>query len=292
MFEREILNFYRKGMSMWSLLFKLVWIRSTLFVVIQVCTFIAFVIFSFYGLDNTNEMSTWYMSLFIIWEIILLFIFGLCIVRKGKKKFFRIYKIELYNEEWNIFRCILLKEFLIYQEILSVKKEDLEKNRNTLDFCIERLESRLERKKKTRFLTIFSSYSAVFIAFMVPAWTGFNTWFFTQYYNKENHPMALGQATAYLGVIFGSIIIVLALYILLKHLFIDEILRWGDQRISYLIEILQNIKFSLDNPKYFGEFEKKKHIKESIRILLDEYTVNKEKKEFTWWKTNIRNFKF
>ncbi|EKS8378238.1 hypothetical protein QC477_005152 [Bacillus cereus] len=292
MFEREILNFYRKGMSMWSLLFKLVWIRSTLFVVIQVCTFIAFVIFSFYGLDNTNEMSTWYMSLFIIWEIILLFIFGLCIVRKGKKKFFRIYKIELYNEEWNIFRCILLKEFLIYQEILSVKKEDLEKNRNTLDFCIERLESRLERKKKTRFLTIFSSYSAVFIAFMVPAWTGFNTWFFTQYYNKENHPMALGQATAYLGVIFGSIIIVLALYILLKHLFIDEILRWGDQRISYLIEILQNIKFSLDNPKYFGEFEKKKHIKESIRTLLDEYTVNKEKKEFTWWKTNIRNFKF
>lgn len=198
----------------------------------------------------------------------------------------------MYNEEWNIFRCILLKEFLIYQEILSVKKEDLEKNRNTLDFCIERLESRLERKKKTRFLTIFSSYSAVFIAFMVPAWTGFNTWFFTQYYNKENHPMALGQATAYLGVIFGSIIIVLALYILLKHLFIDEILRWGDQRISYLIEILQNIKFSLDNPKYFGEFEKKKHIKESIRTLLDEYTVNKEKKEFTWWKTNIRNFKF
>ncbi|MBK5424390.1 hypothetical protein [Bacillus sp. TH30] len=45
-----------------------------------------------------------------------------------------------------------------------------------------------------------------------------------------------------------------------------------------MIEILQNIKFSLDNPKYFGEFEKKKHIKESIRILLDDYTVNKEKK--------------
>ncbi|PEV97719.1 hypothetical protein CN428_24550 [Bacillus cereus] len=292
MFEREILNFYKKGMSMWTLLFKPIWIRSTLFVITQVCTFIAFVIFSFYGLENTNEMALWYMCFFIIWEIVLLFIFGLCIVRTGKEKFFKIYKVELYDEEWNIFRCIFLKKFLFHKEILSIRKENLEKNKNTLDFCIERLENRLERKKKTRFLTIFSSYSAVFIAFMVPAWAGFNTWFFTQYYNKDNHPMDFGQATAYLGVIFGSIVTVLAVYILLKHLFIDEVLRWGDQRISYLIEILQNIKFSLDNPEYFGEFEKKKHVKVSIRILLDEYDINKEKKEITWWKSNSRKIRF
>lgn len=87
MFEREILNFYKKGMSMWTLLFKPIWIRFTSYVTIQICTFIAFVIFSFYGLDNTNEMSFWYMCFFFIWELILLFIFGLCIVRPGKKSF-------------------------------------------------------------------------------------------------------------------------------------------------------------------------------------------------------------
>lgn len=45
---------------------------------------------------------------------------------------------------------------------------------------------------------------------MVPAWTGFNTWFSTQYYNKNNHPMAFGHATAYLVVIFSSIATVLS----------------------------------------------------------------------------------
>ncbi len=80
---------------------------------------------------------------------------------------------------------------------------------------------------------------------MVPAWTRFNTWIFTQYYNKDNHPMDFGQAMAYLVVIFGSIVTVLAVYILLKHLFIDEVLRWGDPKRSYLIEILENIKFPL-----------------------------------------------
>lgn len=181
---------------------------------------------------------------------------------------------------------------MIHKGILSVLKEDVEKNKNTLDFCIERLEKRLEKKKKTRFLTIFSSYSAIFIAFMIPAWTAFNTWFFTQYYNKDNHPMAFGQATAYLGVIFVIIVTFLVICILLKHLFIDEILRWGDQRISYLIEILESIKFSLSNSEYFGEFEKKKHVKESIRGLLGEYEINKEKKQSIWWKSNSRKLRF
>ncbi|MEI3895178.1 MULTISPECIES: hypothetical protein [unclassified Bacillus (in: firmicutes)] len=131
---------------MWTLLFKPIWISSTLFVIIKVYTFISFVIFSFYGLDNTNEMTLWYMCFLIVWEIILLFIFGIYIVRTGKEKFFKIYTIELYDEEWNIFRCICLKEFLFNKEILSIKKEDLGKNKNTLDFCIDRLESRLEIK--------------------------------------------------------------------------------------------------------------------------------------------------
>ncbi|PFE93417.1 hypothetical protein CN321_11530 [Bacillus thuringiensis] len=74
---------------MWTLLFKPIWISSTLFVIIQVYTFISFVIFSFYGLDNTNEMTLWYMSFLIVWEIILLFIFGIYIIRTGKEKFFK-----------------------------------------------------------------------------------------------------------------------------------------------------------------------------------------------------------
>lgn len=45
---------------------------------------------------------------------------------------------------------------------------------------------------------------------MVPAWTGFNTWFSIQYYNKDNHPIAFGRATIYLAVIFSSIVTVLS----------------------------------------------------------------------------------
>lgn len=291
MFEQEILNFYKKGLSMWTLLFKPLWIRFIFFITVQVCAFIVLVIFSFGGLYSTNEMSFWYTCFYFIFLIISLFIFGLCIVRPGKENFLEKYKIELYDEEWNVFRCIFLKEFLIHKGILSVLKRDAEKNKNALDFCIERFENRLERKKKTRFFTIFSSYSAIFIAFMIPAWTAFNTWYFTQYYNKDKHPMAFGQATAYLGVVFCIIVIVLVVFILFKYLFIDEVLRWGDQRISYLIEILQSVKFSLTNPEYLGEFEKQKHVKECIRSLLSEYEINKDKKQIFWFGVNNRKFR-
>ncbi|WP_142398867.1 hypothetical protein [Bacillus thuringiensis] len=103
--------------------------------------------------------------------------------------------------------------------------------------------------------------------------------------------MAFGQATAYLGVVFCIIVIVLVVFILFKYLFIDEVLRWGDQRISYLIEILQSVKFSLTNPEYLGEFEKQKHVKECIRSLLSEYEINKDKKQIFWFGVNNRKFR-
>lgn len=284
LFENKLFNFYKNGMSIWSLVFKPVRKRLICYAVIQLLALIALFFVSVYYADKSGETNLWFIGCFLGFEICLFFSFGFFIFKPAKIKLFNKYRIELYGEEWEPFRHLLLKKFLIKEKIMNGLdgKDSKKKDEVSLDFCIERLEKRLERRKKNRFFTILSSYSAIFVALVVPVWASFNNWLY-----MKSTDVTLGLAISYLVSVILIIISFFALFIVFRHFFIEDLLQWDDQRIAYLIEMLQSIKFSLNHSSYLGPFEKKNHINESIIKVLDEYELDKlkekEKKQSVWW---------
>lgn len=289
LFENKLLDFYRKRMTIWALVFKPIRKRFTCYIVVQLLVLMTWVTSITYDSNNLSEKDFWFIGYFIAFEVILFFSFGFIIFRPAKNKLFNKYKIELYGEEWEPFRLLVLKDFLIQEKIINGKNDAKSKKKDelSLDFCIERLEKRFERRKKTRILTILSSYSAMFIGFVVPVWAAFNNWV----YSKTGF-VTMGQAFGYLVIVIFLVISVFILFIFFKHFFVEDLLQWEDQRIFYLIEMLQSIKFSLNHFDYLGSFEKEDHIKESITKVLGEYESDKlkekERKKSAWWNFNNR----
>ncbi|MEK4002909.1 hypothetical protein MHI59_29150 [Bacillus sp. FSL K6-2822] len=284
MFENMLLKFYKKRMTIWSFVFKPVLKRFICYVLTQVLALIVMIIVSAYYTDKSGGRDYWFTGCFLGFEVFLFFTFGFLIFKPAKIKLFNKYQIELYGEEWEPFRYLLLKKFLIKEKIMNGLDGKNSKNKDeiSLDFCIERLEKRLERRKKDRIFTILSSYIAIFVALVVPVWAAFNNWL---YMKSEN--VTLGSAAGYLAIVIVIIISVFAFFILVRHFFIEDLLQLGDQRISQLIDMLQVIKFSLNHSNYLGPFEKKNHINESIIKVLDEYELDKlkekKKKKSAWW---------
>lgn len=277
LFENEILNFYKKSMTMWALAFKYMWIRFISFMVIQVFIFLCSIGYLLWKMGSENIVNVKYIFWFFILEFFWFLGFHFFVVKPAKKNFLKRYNIKLSDEEWEFFRCLLLKEFLIYKQVLFIQKPYIERNKGTLDFCIDKLEKNLERRKKGRFLNIFSSYSAIFISLVIPAWAAFNNWYYTQYHAKDSNPLSLESAITYLGNVFVIIVVIIVLFVFLKHMFIEDLFRWGDQRIYYVVEMLQSVKFSLEHPYYLREFEKKSDIKACCRKLINEYESDKIK---------------
>lgn len=290
LFENELLNFYRKNVTNWALLFKSKPTKFFCVLSVQLCILASWVFFCLSELDNSDKQVLLYFIIFFVLQIIWCLFFGFFVIKSARTDFFRRYNIDLYNEEGEPFKYLLVKKFLIHKKILSglLERESIEKDEASLDFYIERLEKRFERKKKNRFLTIFSSYSAILVALVVPVWAAFNNWV---YMHDKNSFISFGQATAYLAIIVLTIFFFLGGFIFVKDLFIKDLLQLEDQRISNLIEMLQSIRFSLNHSHYLGEFEKREHIKDSIEKIINEYEINeleeKEQNRYAWWKFNV-----
>lgn len=62
-----------------------------------------------------------------------------------------------------------------------------------------------------------------------------------------------------------------------KHRFLNDLFQSNDQRILNVIDMLQSIKFSLDNPHYYDPFQERNHIKKSIADVIEEYELSKSK---------------
>lgn len=264
MFEKELLDFCNRGMNIFFM-FNSVKRRVIWFFIIQMC-----VILSFITICILFKKTLDFMGMFIVLFETELFITSLLFIRNYIRSYIlKEYKIKFGSKEWYTFKYLLLKKFLINKKILHKPNKYKTKNIEALDFCIERFEKHLERKNKRKFSTIVMSYSAILIAVFVPLWTAFNNWV----YQKNN--FEFGQATAYFGLAFIILIFVFLFWILICHYCIGDILQLREQRIIDLIDMLNGIKFSLNNSYYLDQFGNE-DINTLVIKVIDEYEVKKE----------------
>ncbi|WP_088065022.1 hypothetical protein [Bacillus wiedmannii] len=264
MFETELLDFCNRGMNIFFM-FKSVRRRVIWFFIIQMCVIVSFITICILFKKNLD-----FMGMFIVLFETELFITSLLFIRNYIRSYIsKEYKIKFGSKEWYTFKYLLLKKFLMNKKILNKPNKYKTKNIEALDFCIERFEKHLERKNKRKFSTIVMSYSAILIAVFVPLWTAFNNWI----YQKNN--FELGQATAYFGLAFIILILVFLFWIFICHYCIGDILQLREQRIIQLIDMLNGIRFSLNNSHYLDEFGNEDINKLVIKVI-DEYEVKKE----------------
>ncbi|MBY0038660.1 hypothetical protein H7U08_19295 [Bacillus cereus] len=262
MFEKYLLDFFKNGLSNWALL------RSYQrnFVIFGIVQSTIFLTISIYLVINSRVGI---LNIFIAtYAVQVLVSFAIFIKFFVKRYIFKVFKMELNSDEWYIFKLLLLKKFLFHTKIISKPNKNKKKNEEALDFCIERLEKIIEKEKGNKFSTLFKTYTPILIAFSVPLWTAFNNWMY------QKSEFALGQATAYLFSVFLFLFITLIFWIILYHYLIEDMLGWGEQRISHFMEMLHKIKFSLNNSYYLDEFEGE-YINELINQIIKEYNLKK-----------------
>ncbi|MDA2519990.1 hypothetical protein PDN73_30080 [Bacillus cereus] len=262
LFEKYLFDFFKNGLSTWSLLRSY---QKNFFIFGVVQSFIFLFILIYILINNKSGILN---AFFAIYAIQVLISFAVFIKFFVKRYIYNVYKMKLNSDDWYLFKLFLFKRFLFQKKIISKHSKNKKKNEESLDFCIERLEKKIEKDKNNRFSTIFKSYIPLLIAFSVPLWTAFNNWMY------QKSEFALGQATAYFFSGFLLLYIVLMFWILLYHYLIGDMLGWGEQRTSNFIEMLQKIKFSLSNPQYLDAFETEE-MNKLIKDVINEYESRK-----------------
>lgn len=265
LFEREILDFYKNSMSIFAM-FEPVRKRVFRYCIMQLCLVVVFIIL-FMTFKELLTFIDIFLSFFLLELWITSFVF---VYMYFKSYILREYKVKFESKEWYNFKYLLLKKFLLSKNILNRPNKNKSKNIQTLDFCLERFEKYHEKKNKKKFLTIIKSSSAVFIAFSAAIWTAFNNWVF------QKHEIHIEQATAYLAAGFVFLFFIFVVVVIIRYYFI--LFSFGEQRIIELIEILQGIKFSLNNIYYLDQFESEAMHKLIVKII-DEYELKSQNKK-------------
>ncbi|PER51161.1 hypothetical protein [Bacillus thuringiensis] len=256
MFEKDLLNFCKNSMSIISMfgpvkkrVIKFVSIQSFLLIV----SIILLIIF---------KRSLGFIFIFLDLFLLQSWITAMFFINMYYKKYiWNEYQIKFESKDWHNFKYLLLKNFLFHKKILNKPSKNKSKNIQSLDFCIERFEKYIEEKNKKKFITVIRSSSALFLAFFVALWTSFNNWVF------QKHTFNLGQATAYsVGIVIFLVFIILLVVIIRYYVILFS---FEEERISYLIEMLHGIKFSLNNSYYLDPIEN-----ENLNKLITEIIKN------------------
>ncbi|PFC51161.1 hypothetical protein CN282_12290 [Bacillus thuringiensis] len=279
--ETQLIHFYKNQLSNFSLVFKRLIINLIIW-------FIFFIITGLYLLSLTNEENlvstfTFILSIVLI-NLIMLYIF---FIKPSNLLAINEYKTKFHSTQWELFRMLLLKNFLFSSKLLEKKNE--EGNMKKLESLIFLLQNRLDNNKEHSILGILGSNISTALIFFIPAWTAFNSQIFI------NNKLTVNQALIRLGAL--SLILVISTYFLflLKSLFKDFNFFSTNKNITDLIDLLNQLKVILDNPDYFEKHHPAR-LEDLVENLINNYESTLEnKKTFSFKEINLKNwyyFKF
>lgn len=279
--ETQLIHFYKNQLSNFSLVFKRLVINLIIW-------FLFFIITGLYLLTLANEESfvstfTFILSVFLI-NLIILYIF---FIKPSNILAINEYKTKFRSTQWELFRMLLLKNFLFSSKLLG--KENEEGNIKKLESLIALLQTRLDNNKEHSILGILGSNISTALIFFIPAWTAFNSQIFI------NNKLTVNQALIRIGAL--SLILVISTYFLflLKSLFKDFNFFSTNKHITDLIDLLNQLKVILDNPDYFEKHHPAR-LEDLVENLINNYESSlKNKKTFSFKEINLKNwyyFKF
>ncbi|MED4634712.1 hypothetical protein P9443_17705 [Peribacillus frigoritolerans] len=231
MFEEKLLYFYKSGLSYWHLAIKHFLKRFFVWLIIVAFVFLFLKIF----LEN---LILYYVILVVAVPLSLILICMKPIWKYTEEKYDCIYP----DRDWDIFLCAALKRY-------HYKKVNAEQTEESLVFLISRLTKRLESMSKTNILSLISNSLTLTLAFFIPVWSAFNTWWFKD----------VNDITDVFQYMLWVIVVPFLIILILKGFFWNFILKdIADSevtKLSSLIEKLEIIRFSIKNPYYYKKID-------------------------------------
>ncbi|MCU5002927.1 hypothetical protein OCD70_22975 [Bacillus tropicus] len=271
MFEDKLLSFYKKNLSLWSLVYK--HFLKSLIIVFCSVTFGGILIFRLLyvnlGLGNNMYDYTYiYLIYFFVYMGLCMFILYEFIVYPAEAFSIKKFGITFKSSDWRVFIYAIIQSYLFKERILVF--DDKELNKNSLEFLIKSLEKRKEVEEKSNIITILSTFGGLFFLFSIPVWSGLNTWIF----NHAGINTLSDAITYFFKMIILISIVVFSIWMPLKTTILDDLSRKKSSKISYLITALTSISFALENPNFI-RIEKKTIIKHNaIKLIIEEKIFN------------------
>ncbi|MGW6301602.1 hypothetical protein [Peribacillus butanolivorans] len=254
MFEDKLLYFYKSGLSYWHLAIKHFWKRLLVWLFI----IFAFLFWNYKIFHNSHNVILVVTASLFTFVSFTLFCMK-PIWKYTKEKYDCVYP----DPDWDIFLCAALKRY-------HNKEVNGEVNEEALGFLISRLMKRMDNKSKTSFLSSVSNSLTLTLAFFIPVWSAFNTWWFKDK-NDITHVfqyMLLVIAGAFLIIFVFKVFLQNTIWnTILKDIFDSEV-----TKLSSLIEKLEIIRFSIKNPIYYKEIDQYLDKKDTeINLIIKEF---------------------
>lgn len=264
MFENQLWDFYKTCVTSRGLVFKHLKKTIFYFILIQILFGSAL-----YYVIPQNKIETFSISC-LVFEFEAFSVFYLFVIKRANAYAFEKYHIKFKGKEWDLFRHLILKNFLIKKRMLN-KDKNKSKNEVALTFFINVFQKRLENKKTSSFSTAFATHSGILVAYIIPVWAAFNNWM----YKDKSIPFKDG--VIYFFTMFIIIIAIIVMWVIFKVYFIGDFFQFEVQQLSNLIEMLEGIQFSFNNSHYLKQLESSDMNKVVARIINEYELSNSER---------------
>ncbi|MGG0511395.1 hypothetical protein ABE078_28485 [Priestia megaterium] len=262
MLENSLFYFYKSRLSYWNLIGKFMW-RKILFAVTLNIFAIVFMLYLKPKIQFINlNGGRGYFIIYIIILVTLSVSIALIILKPSVAFAEKKYGARFQSYQWELFLCAFIKAYLLKHIYINNERYELnENNKKTeepFNFLIGRLEKQLEQKRKGSFLNIYLTSSTITLTIFIPVWAAFNTWLI-----RDNNDITSSiHYVIYVPVTTLGLLVFWKATIWRGFLkgFLEGIFERDLTKISMLIEKLELIKFSIENPHYCKE--------------IDEYLIN------------------
>ncbi|MBW3495192.1 SHOCT domain-containing protein [Bacillus sp. FDAARGOS_1420] len=276
MIEKQLSDFYKNKLTSWNLIYKPISLKYKIFKAIFAIITLIFIGLYLYAVFSTNNKTILYnpfMHLIIYCLITVAFfqLFKKVVIIPAQKQAYKKYKIDIKSPYWNESISLIIKSFLIQNNILIGKPETDEK---TLEFLINILHKRIDQLEKKGWAPILSTYSGLALLFIIPTWTAFNQWM-----NNPNNEILVTSSQAigyFLGICALILIIIFFIWAPIRQGFLEEMFSSQLKDTRHLTQALENIRIAVHTPTYYQKIESKVMQPQIIDSIIQEYMTDSE----------------
>ncbi|PFT36093.1 SHOCT domain-containing protein [Bacillus cereus] len=278
MIKDQLIEFYKKKLTSWNLIYKPISLKYKIFKAVFAIISLLFIGLYLYAVFSTNSntiiLYNPFIHLIIYCLIVLVFfqLFKKTVIIPAQKQAYKKYKIDVKSPYWNESISLIIKSFLIQNNILTGKPETDEK---TLDFLIDIFHKRIEQLEKKGWIPILSTYGGLALLFIIPAWTAFNQWI-----NNPANKILITSSQAigyFLGICSVILIIIFFIWVPIRQGFLEEMFSSELKDTQHLTQALENIRITLQTATYYEKIKSKVMQPQVIASIIEEYINNSEK---------------
>ncbi|EJR43648.1 hypothetical protein BW899_04515 [Bacillus mycoides] len=274
--ENQLLDFYKSKLTSWNLIYKPIAVQyrisKSIFTIITLF-FIAFYLYSLFSGNNNTTLTApvTYLIIYCLIVIILFQLFKKIVIYPAQEQALKKYKINVKSPYWNESISLIIKSFLIQNNILNGDPKTDEK---TLDFLIDIFHKRIEHLEKKGWATILSTYGGLSLLFIIPAWTALNQWI-----NNPTNKIFndVSQAIGYfLGISSLILIIIFFIWAPIRQGVLEEMFSSQLKDTRHLTQALENIRLAIHTPAYYQKIESKIMQPQIIDSIIQEYMTDSQ----------------